>query len=347
MRVAVVLFNLGGPDRMEAVEPFLMNLFRDPAIISAPRPVRWMIAKLVSARRGPVARGIYEKIGGRSPILENTERQARALEAVLSARGNVETRCFIAMRYWTPRAEEVVIAVKKYSPDRIILLPLYPQFSTTTTGSSFDEWRVCARAGGLDGHIGGVCCYATEPGLVAALADRIRAAVKDIADAAPGGAVRVLFSAHGLPEKVIQSGDPYQWHVERTARAVATTLGMNDRGWRVCYQSRVGPMKWIEPDTAAEIRRAGEEGVSLVVVPIAFVSEHSETLVELDMEYAKLARECGVPQYRRTPTVDDDPRFIEGLANMVVAALDGRQSPCAAEGGRVCPRRFARCPVNA
>lgn len=341
MTVAVVLFNLGGPDGPDAVEPFLFNLFSDPAIISLPGLVRRPLARLIARRRAPVAREIYAKMGGASPILANTEAQARALEARLRDVGLAAT-VFIAMRYWRPFADETARAVAAMKPAQVVLLPLYPQFSTTTTASSLANWRAAARAAGLACETRAICCYPAERGFVAALAEAIRETLAGWRGRPP----RILFSAHGLPKKVIRRGDPYQWQVERTAAAVAAALGDAASDRVVCYQSRVGPLEWIGPATADEIRRAGRDGVPVLVAPIAFVSEHSETLVELDVEYRHLAEKAGVPAYLRAPTVDARAAFIAGLADLVQGALQ-RPGGIAPEGGRrVCPAEFGRCALS-
>ncbi len=315
MRLAVVLFNLGGPDSLEAVEPFLRNLFSDPAIIALPAVLRLPLARLIAARRAPFARGIYAKIGGRSPILEETQAQGRALEAALAAQGH-EARTFIAMRCWRPFSDDAARAVKAWAPERIVLLPLYPQYSTTTTASSLADWARAARDAGLAVPQGAVRCYPAEPGFIAALADTIR---ETWAKTKPGLRYRLLLSAHGLPERVIARGDPYRQQVEETASALVRELEMDGLDHKVCYQSRVGPLKWIGPATDAEIERAGRERLGVVVAPIAFVSEHSETLVELDMDYAKLATERGVPDFLRAPTVGTRKKFVDALAGLVVA----------------------------
>ncbi len=340
-KTAVVLFNLGGPDKPEAVEPFLFNLFNDPAIIGAPRPIRWLLAKLISKRRAPVAREIYANLGGGSPLLPNTRRQAEALNAALAGTG--DTKVFIAMRYWHPLTEEAVASVKAYGPDRVVLLPLYPQFSTTTTGSSLLAWDAEAERAGLRVPTTSLCCYPVEPGLINAMTDRLRTT---LAAAELDGSVRVLFSAHGLPKKVIAAGDPYQWQVEQTAGAIVASLGKPKVDWVVCYQSRVGPLEWIGPSTEDEIRRAGKDGVSLVVQPIAFVSEHSETLVELDIEYRRLAEEAGVKAYHRVATVDASPDFIGGLSAMVQSLTPFGPGICAQAGGRYCPAHRSACPYG-
>lgn len=341
MSLAVVLFNLGGPDRAEAVEPFLFNLFNDPAIIGLPGLIRRPLARLIARRRAPVARAIYAKLGGGSPILGNTRAQAGALEARLRARGT-EAKVFIAMRYWHPFAAEAAREVAAAQPTQIVLLPLYPQYSTTTTASSLLSWHEAAGAAGLRCETCAVCCYPAERGFVMAMAELIREKLKRWSGKPP----RLLFSAHGLPKKVIRRGDPYQWQVERTASAIAAALASAAADWVVCYQSRVGPLEWIGPSTEDEIRRAGKQGVPVMVVPIAFVSEHSETLVELDIEYRHVADAAGVPSYMRVPTVSAHQLFIEGLARLVQQAL-AMPAPTQPEGGsRICPAEFGRCALT-
>jgi ferrochelatase len=335
LKLAVVLFNLGGPDSPEAVEPFLRNLFSDPAIIALPGIVRRPLARFIARRRAPLARKIYDHLGGRSPILEETQKQARALEAALGG----EARCFVAMRCWHPFSDGAAKAVKDWGAERIVLLPLYPQYSTTTTASSFLDWDRAAKKQGLTVPTSRICCYPWEPGFIAAGAARIR---EKLAEAKPGISYRLLLSAHGLPQRIVEKGDPYRWQVEATAEALVGALGISGLDWEICYQSRVGPMKWIGPSTDAEIRRAGEEGKGVIVAPIAFVSEHSETLVELDIEYARLAKAAGVPDYLRAATVGIHPDFISGLAELVRGA-DAAGGVVSGEGARLCPADLKRC----
>ena len=340
-RVAVVLMNLGGPDSLDAVEPFLHNLFRDPAIIRAPGPVRRLLARLIAKRRGPEAREIYRSIGGRSPLLEETEAQAAALQAALGDLGEVEV--VIAMRYWHPMSKEATRQVVAFGPDRIVLLPLYPQFSTTTTASSLGAWQQAADTAGIATPTRSVCCYPRADGLIAAHAALIEPL---LAVAAEAGKPRVLFSAHGLPKHVVARGDPYQWQVEETARQVVARLSRDDLDWTVCYQSKVGPLAWLEPSTALELDRAGRDRVPVVVVPIAFVSEHSETLVELDVTYRAHAERVGIPAYHRVPALGTHPAFIATLAALVRRALDGSGLD-SGEGGRMCPAAHRGCPLVA
>jgi ferrochelatase len=334
-RTAVVLFNLGGPDSLEAVKPFLFNLFNDPLIIRQPRLIRWLIAKLISTRRTPVATEIYQRIGGRSPILEETRKQAEALQNSLG--DDADYRVFVGMRYWEPFAEDCAVDVKAYAPDRVILLPLYPQFSTTTTESFQRVWRLAAAKVGLTCPSSMICCYPTEAGFIDAMATQTKSCLEQITQKPS----RVLFSAHGLPQKFVAAGDPYQAQVEMTVAAIVDRLGIPDLDYVICYQSRVGPVEWLRPYTDDEIRRAGQDGISLVVIPVAFVSEHSETLVELDMEYAKLAREAGVPDYVRGATAGVNQAFIEGLARLVQSVAD--QEILSGTGQSLCPAAFGAC----
>lgn len=340
-KTAVVLFNLGGPDHLEAVQPFLFNLFNDPAIIGLPRPFRMLLARLISKKRAPKAAEIYKEMGGKSPILENTRAQATALEASLSGHGQVKV--FVAMRYWHPFADAVVQQVKTYAPDHIILLPLYPQFSTTTTGSSFKDWLRAARKAGIEKTpTSQVCCYPTHTEFAKSYAGLIRSYYDE---AKQHGAPRILFSAHGLPEKIVKRGDPYQWQVEQTTKAVLNELAIEGVDYLNCYQSRVGPLKWIGPSTDQEITRASTEGKPIVLVPIAFVSEHSETLVELDIEYKHLAEANGCKHYFRVPTVSTEAHFVAALTDLCLQQTrDGGLAP---DGGtRICGNNWQQCPCK-
>jgi len=337
-RLAVVLLNLGGPDSLDAVQPFLFNLFNDPAIIGLPNPFRFLIAKLISSTRRKEASANYAHMGGASPLLGETQAQAAALEGVLADRlAGYETRLFLAMRYWRPFTEDAAAAVAAFGPDEVVLLPLYPQYSTTTTGSSIAAWRKAYRGGG---RVRAACCYFDEPGFVAAHVRKIRETFQ--AAGRPKG-LRLLFSAHGLPEKIIEKGDPYQSQVERTCEAVMAELGP-DWDWQVCYQSRVGPMKWLGPSTPEAIKAAADQGLGVLVVPIAFVSEHVETLVELDRDYAELAAALGCPTYLRAPALGTEPAFIEGLARIVARSLPSAKSE---PGASACATGFSQCPFRA
>ncbi|HEY3696066.1 ferrochelatase [Phenylobacterium sp.] len=334
-RLAVVLFNLGGPDGPQAVRPFLFNLFRDPAILAAPAVVRYPLAALIAVRRAKAAQANYGLMGGGSPILPATQAQARALEAALrAALPGYETKAFIAMRYWPPLTEDAAASVAAFTPDEVVLLPLYPQYSTTTTASSLAAWRAAYRG---KGRIRTICCYPDAEGLVAAHARIIEAT----ADGDGGKGVRLLFSAHGLPERVVAAGDPYPAQVAATAAAIAAKLpGFPD--WTICYQSRVGPLRWIGPSTEDEIRRAGREGKGVLIAPIAFVSEHVETLVELDHDYRRLAGEVGCTPYLRAPALGVDSGFVAALSIAVEAALQRAPGPAPAGPWR-CPGALGKC----
>ena len=338
-RLAVVLFNLGGPDSLKAVKPFLFNLFRDPAIITLPAWARYPLAALISTTREKPAQANYAIMGGASPLLPETEAQAKALEAELKARApDVEARCFIAMRYWKPFAKEVARQVAAFAPDEVVLLPLYPQYSTTTSASSLAEWaKVYSGPGGSRT----VCCYPTALGLIEAHARAIREVWEGAGKPAN---VRLLFSAHGLPQKIVDGGDPYRAQIEATAAAIAQHLPeLID--WRVSFQSRVGRLKWLEPATDAEIRLAGEEGKGVVIAPIAFVSEHVETLVELDHEYAEIAKTVGCTPYLRARTPGVADAFIETLAKATLEAASGTET-CAPHGPWRCPAGHAKCALR-
>lgn len=338
-RIAVVLFNLGGPDGPKAVRPFLFNLFKDPAIIGAPAFVRYPLAALISTTREKGAQANYARMGGGSPILPQTQAQADALKASLSAlRPGDEIKVFIAMRYWKPFTDQTAAEVAGFGPDEIILLPLYPQFSTTTSGSSLKAWNETYKG---PGRTRTICCYPVSEGVIEAHVNRIRATWEA---AGRPDRVRLLFSAHGLPEKIIEAGDPYQAQIEATAAAIAARIP-ELADWRISYQSRVGPLKWIGPSTDAEIRTAGGEGTGLLVVPIAFVSEHIETLVELDHEYGELAHEVGCQPYLRAPALGIEPAFIGALAQAALACL-GQEKSVSADGGWTCPAGKTQCAVR-
>lgn len=330
IKIAVVLFNLGGPDSLKAVQPFLFNLFNDPAIIDQPRAVRWLVATLVSKLRAPFSKRIYAQIGGSSPILSETEAQAYALEQALHAViPAIEARVFPAMRYWHPLFSEVVQDIEEWYPDRIVLLPLYPQFSNVTTGSAFSEWRRVVTTSKRVRKIPTVAirCWPTENSWIVTVAELTEMGLKEVqsiiktygnVDHIP----RVLFSAHGLPKHVITCGDPYQFQVEKTVSAIVALLKRQDLDYVICYQSRIGFSKnWLGPSTGNALREAGADGVPVVLVPVTFVSEHVETLVELDIKYQNIAVSARVPVYVRVPTVRVHPRFISGLSTLIREAL--------------------------
>ncbi|HEY6434604.1 MAG TPA: ferrochelatase [Acetobacteraceae bacterium] len=343
-RVAIVLFNLGGPDRPEAIRPFLRNLFADPAVLRVPFFIRPFLARRIAAARLAPATANYALLGGRSPLLELTRTQAQALQAALP---ELDAKCFVAMRYWHPFSIETAREVKQWDPDETILLPLYPQFSTTTTGSSLTAWHDAAATVGLVAPVSTLCCYPNASAYAASIAALVQTTYETAARQ-HNGHVRLLFSAHGLPEIIVRSGDPYQWQVEQTVHAVLRAWG-NDHpaDWAICYQSRATPQKWLEPSTEQELERAARDGVAVVVVPIAFVSEHSETLVELDIEYRQFADRLGISGYFRVPAPNDDGPFIAALATLVQHARARGPGLCSHSGDRICPAAFTGCPMAA
>lgn len=340
MKTAVVLMNLGGPACEADIRPFLFNFFMDKNIIGAPLPLRWFIAHYISRTRSRgAARFAYEKLGFKSPLLENSQKQADSLQAELRRRG-MDAAVLVSMRYWHPLATEVIGRLNEMKPDRLVLMPLYPQFSTTTTNSSFSDFWANVQADDGELHarwndetkVSKICCYPTDTGFIKASVANIRTEINK----APVG-TRVLFSAHGLPEKVIAAGDPYQYQCEKTAEAIIRELNMPGLDWQICYQSRVGPLKWIGPSTEEALQKAAADKKGVILYPHAFVSEHVETLVEIEMEYRHKAEELGLPYFARAETVGTHPDFISGLAALVMDAVGGK--PCQ----RFCPSNLKRC----
>jgi ferrochelatase len=333
-KIAVVLLNLGGPSSLEQVESFLFNLFYDPSIIRVPNPFRYLIAKIISKRRTPIAKEIYKHIGNKSPILENTVSQAKKLEEMLKAYAkNYNFKVFVSMRYSSPFSYEVVEEIQAWQAEEVLLIPLYPQFSTTTTLSSFKDFDKY----NFKIPVKKLCCFYNDKSFIDSHVEIIKPYLSK-----PN--TRILFSAHGLPEKVINSGDPYQWQVEETVKIIAKELKLTD--YSICYQSRVGPLKWIGPSTEEEIIRAGQEQINILLVPIAFVSEHSETLVELDIEYKKLAKENGVEEYTRVPTLSLDDNFITSLAYSCLKLVENNENKnlvFSSQVSRLCPKEFCGC----
>ncbi len=339
-----MLFQLGGPDSQAAVAPFLYNLFSDPAILRVPAFIRPLLARLVSARRVKAARENYAILGGKSPLLDFTQGQARALESEL-ADAATEVRAVIAMRYWHPFTEEAIAEVLSFGPDEIVLLPLYPQYSTTTTGSSIAAWQKAAVAAGITAPTRTLCCFHSDGAYAAAQAVLVTKAL-DEAEAACGAGVtvRLLFSAHGLPESIVRDGDPYQWQVGQSVKAVLRAMRRGTLPHTICYQSRVTPQRWLGPAIPEAIAAAGRAGEAVLVVPIAFVSEHSETLVELDVEYRAEAVKHGVRGYFRVPAPNSDPAFIAALAGLVRELRDRPEGVSSFGGPGLCPAAHRRCP---
>ena len=334
MKKAVILFNLGGPDRLESVEPFLFNLFNDPAIISIPSIFRYPLAKLISKRRAPIAKNIYKEIGNKSPILELTQKQAENLENNLLKKGNF--KCFVVMRCWHPRAFDIFKKVKEYNPEEIILLPLYPQYSASTSGSSINEWNDLCKKENYNVKTKTVCCYPTESYFIKSHISLIEKTLKTIENKN----FKLIFSAHGLPEIKIKKGDPYQWQIEETVKEIVSKINNENLDHIISYQSRVGPLKWIGPSTEEIIIKHSKERKGIVVVPVAFVSEHSETLVELDIEYKKLAEKNGCSFYKRVPALGVEENFIKGLTELVLQ----KEIRNNFVSSTVCPNKYTKCP---
>ncbi|MEK6300834.1 MAG: ferrochelatase [Acidobacteriota bacterium] len=335
-RIGVLLFNLGGPETLEDVRPFLFNIFVDPDIIRLPwralqKPLAWLIAR----QRHKKSRSYYEQIGGGSPLRRITEEQARALEFALAVR-NIDARAYVGMRYWNPFIEEALDQIRRDQIDHLVVLPLYPQFSVSTTGSSLNRmYAIAAETGHSLPATSVICSYEADPNYIEAMADAAAEELARFPNQDPSQ-THILFSAHSVPVKYIEDGDPYLDHTKRTVELVMERLGTH-RPYTLSFQSKVGPVEWLTPATNETIPRLAREGVSqLMLVPVSFVSEHSETLYEMDILYRDVAAEAGIAHYRRVPTMNCRPRFIEALATLVERALseDPSRASC------------IRCPVT-
>ncbi|MBI4418824.1 MAG: ferrochelatase [Ignavibacteriales bacterium] len=330
-RIGIVLFQLGGPDSIDAVEPFLNNLFLDADIIDFPGAFlarRYLAQKIASRRSGPIGRH-YAEIGGKSPINELTNRQAKALQQWLQSR-SIDARVVTAMRYWHPMTKEAIETLKRERIDEILLLPLYPQFSRATTYSSVNEWRreITRLAFHVPARL--ICCYPNHPKYISALVRNIRRTMDRFGETDPAS-IDLVFSAHGVPVEFIRKGDPYQLQIEETVRCV-----VREGAWKsphtICYQSKVGPARWLEPSLTKTIRTLAAAGrKNLLIVPIAFVTEHIETLHEINIEAREVARELGIERFEMTPALNDDPLFIECLGDLVESALNN-----SAERNNIC-----------
>ena len=343
-RIGVVLFQLGGPDSLEAVEPFLYNLFSDPDIIDFPfaRLAREPLARLIASRRAPRVWKHYAEIGGKSPLRELTQQQARALERELR-KASLDASVFVAMRYWHPLTEEVVREIQAQAFRELVLLPLYPQYSRTTTGSSLNEWqRQYSCAGAKKPPVKIVRDFHDHTLYLDAVVEKVNAGLERFrrsngsAAGLPSGArraqeglpadVHLLFSAHGVPESVIAAGDPYQGQVEATVERVRARGAWANIS-SLCYQSRSGPGRWLRPYLDQALRGLATQGVERVlVVPISFVSDHVETLYELDFEARELAQDLGMREFAVVPALNDSPRFIAALADLVLREVRGSRA---------------------
>jgi ferrochelatase len=320
LKLGVILFQLGGPDSLEAIEPFLYNLFCDPDIIDFPfaRIARQPLARLISSRRAKHVAHHYAEIGGKSPILEFTMRQAVALEAAL--RTDFDARVVVAMRYWRPFTDEAIRDMERHAPGEVVLLPLYPQYSKTTTGSSLNEWTRHYHPNGWSPRVHVVKEFYEDPAYLNSVVESVDKALAGFDDPRE---VDVVFSAHSLPLSVVEKGDPYQKQIEHT-----TELVWRQGGWpgrrHLCYQSKVGASKWLRPSMHETVKRLAAEGRKhVLVVPISFVSDHVETLHEIDIEHREQAKELGILDYRMVPGLNDSPAFIGALAGLVRRKLAG------------------------
>ena len=338
MKKAIILFNLGGPDKIENVEPFLFNLFNDPAILNLPTLLRYPLAKLISNRRAPIAKKIYEELGGSSPILKLTKEHSNALEVKLNQTQTDEYKCFIVMRCWNPRAQDVVKDVRLYGPEEIVLMPLYPQYSAATSGSSIKEWKKVCKKNNYNIKTSTICCYPTDHNFINAHTKEIIKKIKDLKN------FKLIFSAHGLPEKNIKNGDPYQWQVEQSVKKIIESLNDKKLDWILSYQSRVGPLKWIGPSTEDTIIENSKIGKHIVLVPIAFVSEHSETLVELDIEYKEIAEANGCKNYTRVPALGINEDFIKAMSELIIKKNEYKINESLYPPKIQCPSSFKKCP---
>jgi len=316
-KLGVVLFQLGGPDSIEAIEGFLYNLFSDPMIIDFPlaRLARQPLARLIASRRGKHVAHHYEAIGGKSPILEFTRAQAAALEIEL--RREFDARVVIAMRYWKPFTAEAMADLREFGAEQVVLLPLYPQYSRTTTGSSLEEWNRQTRAAGWRPPVQFIHNYHDDPAYIGSVVEAVQDQLERFEDPRQ---VDLVFSAHSVPSDVIRKGDPYQRHIERSVELVRAAGGWPNRG-RLCYQSKVGPSKWLRPmmrETLEELAAQGSRNV--LMIPISFVSDHMETLYEIDIEHREIAERAGIGNFRMMPGLNDSPAFIGALGGLVRSA---------------------------
>ncbi len=321
-RVGVLLLNLGGPDKLEDVRPFLYNLFSDPEIIRLPvpllqKPLAWLIAN----SRASKSKENYREIGGGSPLRRITEEQAQSLQEHLRQRGQ-EVQVYIGMRYWSPFTEEAIARIKRDGIEKLVILPLYPQFSISTSGSSFrllrSLWDDDVELQQIEHTV--ISSWYDRPGYLQAMSDLISQQLDQFPEPER---VHVFFSAHGVPVSYVQeAGDPYQREIEACTQLIMDTLDRpND--FTLAYQSRVGPVEWLRPYTEDAIADLAGQGVAeLLVVPISFVSEHIETLQEIDIEYREIAEEAGIETFQRVPALNTHPTFMADLADMVMDALN-------------------------
>lgn len=339
MKIAVVLFNLGGPSDENAVRPFLFNLFKDKNIIRLPAIIRYPLGYLISTLRYKKASKIYAQLGGKSPINQETQSQVTALENMLNTQEKDSFKVFYCMQYWHPMHPEVVDQVAEYAPDEIILLPLYPQFSSTTTKSSLEEWFKQSKEKLSHIQHRTICCYPENTGFIHSYGNGIIEKLKHTKDTHK---MMIIYSAHGIPQDCVDDGDPYEEQVQKTTKAIQAYLKSQDYDIDhiLAYQSKVGPKKWLEPDTESMIEKYAQDKRPMIIVPLAFTSEHSETLVELDKDYKELALNKGCPEYLRVPTVSSESVFIEGLKQGIFDLLEKNMTG----NPSICSQKMIMCP---
>jgi ferrochelatase len=335
-KIAVIIYNLGGPNSLEDVKDYLFNLFYD--VIILPNPFRWLLSKFISIRRENKAKGIYSNLGGKSPLLEETIAQGSVLQKSLNEEEN-QYKVFVAMQCWKPFFSDIYKEVKDFDPDKIITIPLYPQFSSVTTGKSIE--KINEVFSNYKDKIKNICCYFDDQKFIDSHIELIRKTIAENFE--KGEDYRILFSAHGLPQILVNRGDPYQYQIENMVKILVKNLNIENLDWKITYQSRVGSIKWLEPDTEAEIKNCGSVKKNLVIVPISFVSEHVETLVELDIEYKEIADHYNI-KFARVETLRVNEKYIESLKDIIKRNIDDKNlSTTSSDGIRKCPNNFKLC----
>lgn len=321
-RTGVLLLNLGGPEKIEDVRPFLYNLFSDPEIIRLPFP--WLqkpLAWLISTLRSKKSEDNYKEIGGGSPLLQITEAQGEALQSKLSGQGS-DIKVYVGMRYWHPFTEEAIERIKEDGIEKLVILPLYPQFSISTSGSSFrvleEMWKNDPQLQKIEYTL--IPSWYNHPDYLSAMVDLIKQELQQFEHPEK---VHIFFSAHGVPKTyVTEAGDPYQEEIEECTNLIMKTLNTGNPHI-LAYQSKVGPVEWLKPYTEDALEELGANNVKdLLVVPISFVSEHIETLQEIDLEYREVAEEVGITNFKRVPALNTHPMFIDALSNLTTTALE-------------------------
>jgi ferrochelatase len=338
-KIAVIIYNLGGPNSLAEVKNYLFYLFYD--VIILPNPFRWILSKLISSLRNKKAQGIYKRIGGKSPLLEETISQANSLQKILDE-SEGEYKVFVAMQCWKPTFQDIYKDIELFNPDKIITIPLYPQLSSVTTGKSIEKIdKILPKYKEKIKHI---CCYFDDQKFIESHIELIKKTIESKFD--QGEDFRILFSAHGLPQILVNRGDPYQYQIENMVNILVKKLDIKNLDWKITYQSRVGRIKWLEPDTEKEIEIGGEEKKNLLVVPISFVSEHVETLVELDIEYKEIADSYKI-KFARVPTLQSNEKYIESLKNMIEKNISNFNNNISHNLGlKKCPNNFKLCPCK-